>query len=118
MRRSSPHGLAVVLIALLSAGCTPTCERTCRKMLDCGTLESDRVSVVECEASCERQLNLYTGWDDEQELDDAIDAHRRCLRRATCDEIEAGECYDERLFPVGLPESELSPTGSTASTGS
>ena len=87
--------------------CTPSCERTCRKLLDCGSLETDRVSLVECRASCELQISQYEGWADEKELDKALDSHRRCLVRSTCGEIEAGECYDDRLYPVGLPTSEL-----------
>lgn len=108
MRRSRLPLL--VALALFASACTPTCERTCRKLLNCGTLETDRVSVNECEASCESQILLFEGWDDEQELDDAIDTHRRCVVQSTCEEIEAGECYDERLFPVGVPATETSTT--------
>lgn len=100
-------GIVLVAATLWGAGCTPSCERTCRKLLKCGNLETDRVSVRECEANCEVQLGLYEGWDDEKELDKALDQHRRCLVRSTCEEIEAGECYDDRLYPVGLPTSEL-----------
>lgn len=95
--------LVPALVLLIASGCTPTCERTCRKILKCDNLESDRVSVFECQATCENQRSLYEGWADEKELDKALDAHRRCLVRSTCEEIEAGECYDERLFPVGEP---------------
>ena len=100
MLRSS---VAALLIVGLATACTPTCKRTCRKVLDCGNLESDRVSVPECEATCENQRLLYSGWADQKELDKAIDKHRRCLVGSTCEEIEAGECYDERLYPVGEP---------------
>ncbi len=96
-------GLAALLLA---QGCAPSCERTCRKLLRCGNLESDRVSVQECEASCQSQISLYEGWQDERALDRAFDAHRTCLVRSTCDEIADGACYDERLYPVGLPVSD------------
>jgi hypothetical protein len=104
----------VIVAALWLAGCTPTCERTCIKLLDCGTLESDRVSVEECEASCSYQISLYDEWLDERELDKAFDQHRRCLIRSSCEKIDAGECYDDVLFQVG--EVDISTLG-TSDTG-
>ena len=113
MRRSS----ALALAALWLAGCTPTCERTCTKLLACGTLESDRVSVEECEASCIFQVNLYDEWLDEKVLDKAFDQHRRCLVRSSCEQIDAGECFDEVLFQVGDGDvSTLTGTGDTGTS--
>jgi hypothetical protein len=67
----------------------------CRKLVACET--ADNLNRLECEEACEREANLY-----EVEDDDAMQAafadHRRCLGAASCDEIAAGECYDEDLF--------------------
>ena len=110
MRRSSLVG---VLGLLFASACTPTCERTCRKLLDCGTLDSERVSVPECEASCNAQLVMYDDWEDEDELNEAFDLHRECLVQSTCEQVEAGECYDERLFQVGVDPATTATTSLT-----
>lgn len=99
-----PSSALWVGLFLAATACAPNCERTCRKLLDCGTLETDRVSVNECEASCTAQLTMFNGWQDEDELNEAFDEHRRCLVQSTCDQVEAGECYDERLFQVGVDD--------------
>jgi len=91
--------LSLVAVALL--GCSPRCERTCKKLLKCEGLDSDRVALDECELSCRNQLSLFEGWKDEDKLEDAFAEHRRCLIRSTCEEIADGECYDPLLFSVG-----------------
>ena len=113
MRRSR-GAVAALLGVLATSACAPTCERTCKKLLDCGNLDSQRVSVAECEVSCTNQLGMYDGWIDEEELEQAFDDHRRCLVRTSCDAIEAGECYDDRLFQVGVEVTPpvTTPTGS------
>ena len=103
------------------AACTPTCEQTCRKLLNCGNLDSQRVSLQECQASCNTQLRLYDGWQDEDELDAAFRDHRRCLMRSTCDDTALGECYDERLFQLDpttpLDTGTLPTSGTATDTG-
>lgn len=90
--------LALGLVALLglAAGCVPTCTETCEKVLDC-SLDSERVSLDECVNQCEDQAALYEVWEDDDKAD-LFDEHKTCLSDATCDEIEAGACYDEDLF--------------------
>ena len=93
MRRSS---LFLALVAAICASCAPTCDQTCRKLIRCAESGSTETRV-ECDDAC---IDLL------QELDDVEDkareelfaAHRRCIVGATCDEIDAGECYDETLF--------------------
>lgn len=104
MRRSS---LAWWLLAGALTACTPPCERTCRKLLACDNLETDRVSLVECQLSCEEEVRRVQTWDDAKFYEDLIGDQRRCLVQSTCEEIERGECYDERLAPVGIPATEL-----------
>lgn len=79
-----------------SAGCTPRCQETCTKVLDCG-LGSTRVAYDECVISCQRENDLYTRWEDEAK-EQAWKEHKQCLGSATCDEIAAGVCYDDDLF--------------------
>lgn len=86
----------VCVSVVTAAGCTPNCESSCKKVLDCG-LDSQRFSLIECEQACIVQQTVYEQWEND-ELVDAFKDHRRCLSDASCDEIAAGECYDERLF--------------------
>ena len=99
MRRSS--ALAFAAIWLLSAGCTPRCQESCAKVLDCG-LESTRVARDECVLSCQIEETLYKEWEDKTKIQ-AFKEHKRCLRESSCEEIEAGVCYDEELFLYDPP---------------
>lgn len=82
---------------LIGTGCSPTCQRTCTKLVTCDEVESDRVAVDECEESCVLQEALYQEWDDTQ-LQDAFVDYKRCVTGSTCEEVAAGECYDEDLW--------------------
>jgi hypothetical protein len=90
--------LAIALIGV--AACDPPCKRTCRKVLDCGNLSTDRLALDACIADCSQQELLYEEWEDERK-EELFTEHKRCLLDATCEEIEAGECYVgyEELFP-------------------
>ncbi|HHO53215.1 MAG TPA: hypothetical protein ENK18_20655 [Deltaproteobacteria bacterium] len=108
--------------------CTPPCQQVCRKVLfDC-QLDSERVALLECEQSCDRQETLYRQWQDDEKLALFME-HRRCLARSTCEEIRDGLCYDgfEDLFIFDLdkvlpPQSDPTPppgeTGAIEETGS
>ena len=87
------------LIALgFSAGCTPTCTETCRKLLRCDEeLGIVEYGITECEESCNRTNDLYESWEDQDKID-AFAAHKQCIAGATCDEINDGVCYDEDLY--------------------
>lgn len=109
--------LFVLLATLFS--CAPTCDQTCRKVLfECDDLDSERVALDACLDSCTRQRLLYEDQWEDNALADAFDDHRRCLINRTCDEIAAGECYDDTLFlfepepvdPEGVP---FNPNAST-----
>jgi hypothetical protein len=102
VRRSSRWLLPLVVLAgALHAGCTPRCQEVCTKVLDCG-LESTRVARDECVFACQEQQELYQIWEDETKIE-AFKEHKRCLRSATCQEIEAGVCYDPELFIFDAP---------------
>ena len=101
--------IVVPLLALGLAACAPPCKQVCRKVLfDCGDLDSERVSLEECEESCNRQEALYEQWEDEEKAD-LFDDHKRCIASSSCDEIAVGECYEgfEELF-VFDPDKDLS----------
>jgi hypothetical protein len=85
--------IATALLLALLSGCAPPCGQVCRKVLDCG-LDSERVSRDECELSCTQEEQLYESWDN-PDIQAAYDDHRRCLLSSSCDEIAAGECYNE-----------------------
>ena len=105
MRRSSAiAGLLIALLAPLGSGCTPRCQETCTKVLDCG-LESTRVARDECIFACREQQDLYEFWEDDVKIE-AFKEHKRCLQSSTCEEIEAGVCYDPELFIIDAPNAE------------
>ena len=88
--------IITVLAGFLTA-CDVGCESACRKVLKCDGLETNELSVGECNAECIRQSQLY---EDEENEDaaKAFTAHKNCLKRSSCDEILEGECYDPDLF--------------------
>jgi hypothetical protein len=55
------------------------------------------VPVLECQLSCEREIQEYKDLEDEVSLD-AFNAHRVCLGNKSCDKIESGACFDDDLF--------------------
>lgn len=93
---SQKLALFAVVFTLLG-GCDPSCESTCRKVLDCDGLETNELSIGECTAECVRQTNYYDDAEDKTSAD-ALVAHKRCLKSSSCDEILDGVCYDEDLF--------------------
>ena len=81
-----------------SAGCKASCKEACRALVACdGSVEHPGSTQAECEAGCARQEAQYEAWEDE-ELLEAFDAQRNCVRDSSCSAIASGECYDEELF--------------------
>ncbi len=103
MSRVGPFSFfGVALSAVLLAGCEPSCSQTCNQALKCDVI-SQGVTKQECVDSCTRQEVELEVWVEEeldgaQELQLAFDEHRSCVVQATCDELVAGECYNEELF--------------------
>jgi len=93
---------ALGLLASLSSGCAPSCDRVCDKVIACG-LDSPRTSQDACVEDCDRQAALYDEWWDDQVKVDAFKEHKRCVMDATCDELAAGACYDPLLFIFAEP---------------
>ena len=96
VQRTGRAPLLAFLIGVLLAGCAPPCDQVCRKARKCDL--SPRLSQDECVEACDRQRAFY---DIEEDKDgkEAFAAERRCVMQATCEEIHAGECYDEEVFP-------------------
>lgn len=112
----SVRTILLALVILPIAACAPPCKQICRKVLfDC-SLDSERVALQECEDSCTLQENLYNQWEN-RELAELFDDHKRCIGRASCEELAEGVCYEgyEELF-VFDPEKEL-PDPTAADTG-
>jgi hypothetical protein len=88
-----------MIIALFLWACTPTCEKTCKKILTCDELESPEMNQDECESSCNAQANLYEDVDDEDEtLQTAFDDLKSCIVDEACFDLSEGVCYDEDIF--------------------
>lgn len=82
---------------LLLAGCQPTCEQVCDKLVACDNPGTERMSSPECEESCTTQKETYARWSDTQ-LRATMDDQLSCLDEATCGAIADGACYDEDLW--------------------
>jgi len=91
-----PYLIISVVAGLAFSACSPTCEQTCTKLRSCG-VGPDNYTQQECQSSCERQRELYVSWED-QEKEQAMDAHRTCIGNSTCDEILDGVCYSPEIF--------------------
>jgi hypothetical protein len=68
----------------------------CRKARKCDL--TPRLSQDECVEACDRQRTFYEVEEDKDGRE-AYAAERRCIVQATCEEIQAGECYDPEVFP-------------------
>ena len=90
-------------------------------LFECGDLDSERVSFLECEDSCLRQDALYQQWEDERKQE-LFNDHKRCINRSSCEEIAQGECYygfeDLFVFDPDKDLSELSSPTPGLDTGS
>lgn len=94
--RTSLASALLVALALL-AGCDPSCEAVCDKLVACDGLGTERMSASECEEQCREQQDLYGRWDD-SELRQSFTDHLSCLDESACADIAAGACYDESVF--------------------
>jgi hypothetical protein len=85
------------LLLVFAVGCRPTCDQVCRHLLECGNLDTPRMTVDECSETCHEQQDLLQQWSD-TELRASFDDEMECLGGATCDDIAAGTCYDPDLW--------------------
>ena len=98
MRAHLVGALAVVAASLSLGGCTPSCDQTCRRLFNCAALEVYGMSGDTCTEDCLYQEAVYDDWDD-VELREAYKESRRCVAAATCEDLAAGVCFDETLYP-------------------
>lgn len=93
--RPSSVALLAALIAL-STACKPSCDQVCTKVVECGG--TPQLTVDACKLQCDAQDTLiHSDWQDAA-LEERFNAHKRCVLQATCDDLDAGVCYDEDLF--------------------
>lgn len=90
--------------ALLLAGCPPTCEQMCNKLDRCGL--NGTVSTIDCRSSCTQQLESVADNDTDDGDPEAAEGakkafrqHRLCISNHSCDELVAGACYQDELYP-------------------
>lgn len=83
--------------ALLLPGCEASCKTACKALLECDDVDSPRLPLQECEASCLVQQDVYESWDDPQQRD-AFGDFKSCVRDEECAAIADGACYQEDLF--------------------
>jgi len=87
----------LLVLGLGTMACEPTCENTCRKLLDC-ELSTPRVSLDDCSSACTITEQMYDEWEDTQLQDDFAD-FKTCVREESCSDIDEGVCYDDGLYP-------------------
>ena len=87
--------MVLILVALWS--CSPTCERTCRKLLTCEGVEAPDMNIDECTSACSAQQNLYEEWDD-PDKEQAFKDLKSCIVASECESVESGVCYDETVY--------------------
>jgi hypothetical protein len=89
---------SLLVFGLLAAGCTPTCAESCRKVLRCDAVQTDRLGQDECVDQCTRQVALYESWEDDDKLAQFRE-EKRCIATSTCEEVAEGLCYESDIFP-------------------
>ena len=98
MRAHLVGALAVFAASLSLGGCTPSCDQTCRRLFNCEALEVYGMTGDTCTEDCLYQEAVYDDWDDVA-LREAYKESRRCVADATCEDLAAGVCFDETLYP-------------------
>lgn len=98
MRADLVGVLAVLAASLGLGGCTPSCDQTCRRLFNCEALEVYGMTTDTCTEDCLYQEAVYDDWED-AELREAYKESRRCVADATCEDLAAGVCFDETLYP-------------------
>ena len=98
MRAHLLGALAVVAATLTLGGCTPSCDEAWRRLFNCEALEVYGMTGDTCTEDCLYQEAVYDDWDD-VELREAYKESRRCVADATCEDLAAGVCFDETLYP-------------------
>ena len=90
--------LSVLVIATV-VGCTPTCEQTCNKLLDCEdeNLQTPLMNLDECTSACAAQSNQYEDNEQEQKQQ-AFDELKSCIVAETCEDLMEGVCYDDEVY--------------------
>lgn len=92
--------LCVLTVAgLFSTACTPTCEQVCTKILTCEDdgLNTPMMNLDECTSSCAAQSNWYED-NEKVEQQDAFDELKSCISDETCEDLQAGVCYNEDVY--------------------
>jgi hypothetical protein len=88
-----------LLLALLLPGCTPNCEKVCKRLHECERLGLVDTPEGECVLNCQLQENAYEAAEvDDSGLADDFDGLKSCIVDATCAALEDGVCYDSALY--------------------
>ena len=89
--------LLSAVVVMLSWACSPTCERTCKKILSCDNVDAPSMNIDECTSACSAQQNLYEDWEDE-EKEQAFKDLKTCIVAEECASVAEGVCYDEQVY--------------------
>ena len=91
--------IAILLFGVASvlAGCEPSCEATCEKLLACDEVETPLVALEDCSDACLTQQQLYESWEDGQKQE-ALSDYKNCVSDSECADISEAVCYDEEIY--------------------
>jgi hypothetical protein len=91
--------IASFLLAVLLPGCTPNCEKVCKRLHECERLGLGDTPEGECVLNCQLQENAYEAAEvDDSGLSDDFDGLKSCIVDATCADLGDGVCYDSALY--------------------
>ena len=82
-----------LIVLIFGLGCTPTCKKTCKKLLTC---EAVVTTEVECENACSAQEQLFDDWADQEELEEE-------RKEEEDKERSDAESSDETYSPTATP---------------
>lgn len=90
----------VPLLATLTA-CPPPCSQLCAKLERCDL--SATVTLDECNESCDNQLDFFKNERTLSVEEKLFNQQRVCISSHSCDELAAGACFEDALFPALEP---------------
>ena len=82
----------MLLFIFILGACSPTCDQVCEKIYTC--IDGDNTDELNCLSACRTQQSEAQ----EDENDASFDSLKQCLHSESCEDIEAGVCYDETLY--------------------
>ena len=82
-------------LVLFWLGCSSTCEQVCTKLRSCSDIELGTSNQLDCTNACVTQQEAIS---EEEPESASFSEYKDCVMQQTCEQIEAGSCYDSGLY--------------------